>query len=92
VDVCVLTVDFHHLEKCTDFFDRSVLVDIDDIVERQNSSTNALDFVDELGKFYLDCHEINRDPVVEIELVWSTAKPFLQDLHGGNFCWQWLPV
>ena len=77
MDVGVLTIDLHDLEKCAYFFDRSVLVDIDDIVKRENSSPNALHFVNQLRKFNLHGHEVNRDPVVEIELVGSAAKPFL---------------
>lgn len=77
MDVGVLAIDLHDLKKCAHFFDRSVLVDIDDIVKRENSSSNALHFVNQLRKFNLHGHEVDRDPVVEIELVGSTAKPFL---------------
>ena len=67
-DFSVIPVNLHHLEESPDFFFVRLLVNVDDIVESQDSCTNALHFVKELRQLDLDRHEKDWYSIGEIEL------------------------
>ena len=78
VNLGILTVDLHNLEKSSYFVGPSFFVDVDDVKESQDSSSDPLNFVNQGRQFDLNRHEKDRDASVEIEVVFSKIKLFLQ--------------
>ena len=68
MELRVLTVYFHHLEEGSYFFDMRLLIDVYYVVQGQYSSTDRLNFVNQLRKLNLNCHEEDWNSIVEIEL------------------------
>lgn len=66
VNLGILTVDLHDLEKVSHFLRPSLFVDVDDVKESQNTGSDPLNFVDQLGELNLDRHKEDRDAIVEI--------------------------
>ena len=82
MDLCVLTVDFHYLKEGAYFLNMRLLVDVYNVVQGQDSSTNLLNFVDQLRKFNLNCHEEDRNSIVEIELKRCQGEVLLKGFHS----------
>ena len=78
VNLGILTVDLHNLEKGSYFVGPSFFVDVDDVKKSQDSSSDPLNFVNQGRQFDLNRHEEDRDAIVEIEVVFSKIKLFLQ--------------
>ena len=82
MDLRVLTVDLHHLKEGAHFLYMSFLIDVYYVVQGQNPSTNPLNFINQLRKLNLNCHEEDRDSIVEIELERSQGEVLLKGFHS----------
>ena len=82
MELRVLTVNFHHLEEGAHFLNMRLFVDVNYVVQGQNSSTNPLNFVNQLREFNLNCHEEDRYSIVEIELKRCQGEVLLKGFHS----------
>ena len=82
MELSVLTIDFHHLKERSHFLDMRLFIDVYNVVQGQNSSTNLLNFVNQLRKFNLNCHEEDRNSIVEIELKRCQGEVLLKGFHS----------
>ena len=82
MDLRVLTVDLHHLKEGAHFLNMRFLIDVYYVVQGQNPSTNPLNFINQLRKLNLNCHEEDRDSIVEIELEGSQGEVLLNGFHS----------
>ena len=83
VKLCVMPVDLHYLKESSNFFFVRLLVNVDDIVESQDSCTNALHFVKQLRQLDLDRHEKDWHSIGEIELGRTELQRSLQHFHDS---------
>ena len=83
VELSVMPVDLHDLEESSNFFFVRLLVNVDDIVESQDSCTNALHFVKQLRQLDLDRHEKDWHSIGEIELGRTELQRSLQHFHDS---------
>jgi len=63
-----MTVHFHHHEEVCQLSLSGLLVGIDDIVNSQYTSADALDFLDQLAKLDLNRDQVDRDLRLEVQL------------------------
>ena len=82
MELSVLTIYFHHLKEGSHFLDMRLLIDVYYVVQGQNPSTNPLNFINQLRKLNLNCHEEDRDSIVEIELERCQGKVLLKGFHS----------
>ena len=83
VKLSVMAVDLHNLEESPHLLFIRLLINVDDVVESQNSCTDALHFVKELRQLNLDRHEKDWHSIGEIELGRTELQRSLQHFHDS---------
>ena len=81
MELRVLTINFHHLKEGSHFLDMRLLIDVYYVIQGQYSSTNRLNFINQLRELNLNCHEEDWNSIVEIELLRCQGEVLLKCFH-----------
>ena len=83
VKLSVMAVDLHNLEESPHLLFIRLIINVDYVVESQDSCTDALNFVKQLRQLDLDRHEKDWHSIGEIELGRTELQRSLQHFHDS---------